>query len=90
MTLYKTYYISNAVVKTILPQHRIAKNDYQWHINSKTVVEEVTEEYYSISVPPYNFASFSEFSKYINSDAYVGELIQNIFSEVPYKKAEFI
>ncbi|KAL5561843.1 hypothetical protein UlMin_031590 [Ulmus minor] len=71
LTLYKTYYISNAVVKIILPQHRIAKNDYQWHINSKTVVQEVTEEYSSISLPPYNFVSFSEFSKYINSDAYV-------------------
>ncbi|KAL5578975.1 hypothetical protein UlMin_011417 [Ulmus minor] len=71
LALYKTYYISNAVVKTILPQHRIAKNDYQWHINSKTVVEEVTEVYSSISLPPYNFVSFSEFSKHINSDAYV-------------------
>ncbi|KAL5574918.1 hypothetical protein UlMin_016617 [Ulmus minor] len=71
LTLYKTYYISNAVVKTILPQHRISSNDYQWHINSKTVVEEVTEEYLSISVSPYNFVPFSEFSKYINSDVYV-------------------
>ncbi|KAL5543449.1 hypothetical protein UlMin_007233 [Ulmus minor] len=71
LTLYKTYYISNVVVKTILPQHRIANNDYQWHINSKTVVQEVTEEYSSISVSPYNFVPFSEFSKYINSDVYV-------------------
>ncbi|KAL5581401.1 hypothetical protein UlMin_013843 [Ulmus minor] len=71
LTLYTTYYISNAVVKTILPQHRIANNDYQWHINSKTVVEEITGECSSISVSPYNFVPFSEFSKYINSDVYV-------------------
>ncbi|KAL5555054.1 hypothetical protein UlMin_037290 [Ulmus minor] len=71
LTLYKTYYISNVVVKTILPQHRIANNDYQWHINSKTVVEEVTGECSSISVSPYNFVLFLEFSKYINSDVYV-------------------
>ncbi|KAL5558984.1 hypothetical protein UlMin_035195 [Ulmus minor] len=71
LTLYKNYYISNAVVKTILPQHRIANNDYQWHINSKTVVEEVTGECSSISVSPYNFVPFSKFSKYINSDVYV-------------------
>ncbi|KAL5579887.1 hypothetical protein UlMin_012329 [Ulmus minor] len=71
LTLYRTYYISNAVVKTILPQHRIANNDFQWHINSKTVVEEVTEEYSSISVLPHNFVPFSEFSKYMNSDVYV-------------------
>ncbi|KAL5556097.1 hypothetical protein UlMin_038333 [Ulmus minor] len=71
LTLYKTYYISNVVVKTILPQHRITSNDYQWHINSKTVVEEVIEEYSSISVSSYNFVPFSEFSKYINSDVYV-------------------
>ncbi|KAL5553016.1 hypothetical protein UlMin_040417 [Ulmus minor] len=71
LTLYKTYYISNVVVKIILPQHRIANNDYQWHINSKIVVEEVTGECSSISVSPYNFVPFSEFSKYINSDVYV-------------------
>ena len=77
-------------MKTILPQHRIANNDYQWHINSKTIVEEVTEEYSSISVSPYNFVPFSEFSKYINSDVYVGEFIENIFSQVSYKEPDFV
>ena len=90
LTLYKTYYISNVVVKTILPQHRISSNDYQWHINSKTVVEEVTEEYSSILVSPYNFVPFSEFSKYINLDVYIGEFIQNTFSQVSYKEPGFL
>ncbi|KAL5543529.1 hypothetical protein UlMin_007313 [Ulmus minor] len=79
LTLYKSYYISNAVVKTIPPQHRIANNDYQWHINSKTVVEEVPEEHSPISLSLYNFVPFSEIHKYIKSYVHVGELISNIF-----------
>ncbi|KAK9277826.1 hypothetical protein L1049_027382 [Liquidambar formosana] len=60
----KKYYISNANVRPIQHKHRIVTNDYQWIINSRTLVEEVEAEEVVPYPQPSKFVPLEHLKKY--------------------------
>jgi len=69
----RTYYIHNAIVKPIKPEHRIVDNVYQWTINPTMLIEEISNDDSSLPTPSFSFVSFTEFHKHMDYSTLVGE-----------------
>ena len=69
----RTYYIYNAIVKPIKPEHRIVDNVYQWTINPTTLIEEISNDDSSLSAPSFSFVPFVEFYKHMDYSVLVGK-----------------
>ena len=69
----RTYYIHNAIVKAIKPEHRIVDNVYQWTINPTTLIEEISNDDSSLLAPSFSFVPFTEFHKHMDYSALVGK-----------------
>ncbi|PON72909.1 Nucleic acid-binding, OB-fold containing protein [Trema orientale] len=67
LIMFKTYNISNAIVNRIMPAHRVIDNQYQWIINDKTKINEVSEEEALNNpqdAPNFTFVPFSALNEY--------------------------
>ncbi|KAL0017277.1 hypothetical protein SO802_004346 [Lithocarpus litseifolius] len=62
----RTYYIHNAIVKPIKPEHQIVDNVYQWTINPTTLIEEISNDDSSLPEPSFSFVPFAEFHKHMD------------------------
>ncbi|KAG6705369.1 hypothetical protein I3842_07G176100 [Carya illinoinensis] len=63
--IYQSYYIANALVRTMDPRHQRGPNQFQWTINSKTIVEEIEEDEPAL----YVFSLLQEHLPYIENIA---------------------
>lgn len=73
------YCISNASVQGIDSKFRVVPNEYQWTISGRTPIIELnnTEEA-SLIAPVFNFVSFSDLFKHINSVEDIGKCIYHL------------
>ena len=63
-------------MRPIEPQHRIVDYDYQWTINAKTPIIEITDDEESSNIKPtLSLVTFEDFPKYVNSALQVGEYL---------------
>ena len=67
--------MSNAIVRLIAVTHQVVPHQFQWIINSRTLVEKVNDDEVNNVVPNYNFCLFSELKEYLNVASQVGKLI---------------
>ena len=67
--------MSNAIVRPIAVTHQVVPHQFQWIINSRTLVEKVNDDEVNNVVPNYNFCLFSELKEYLNVASQVGKLI---------------
>ncbi|KAH7834148.1 hypothetical protein Vadar_013148 [Vaccinium darrowii] len=63
----KSYYISNAVVKTISPQYRMVDFEWQWSISARTPILPVEEEVTEKNLAYYEFMPFHNFQQHIGT-----------------------
>ena len=70
----KMYFITNALVKTNPTKLRLVDLNYQWIINTRTVIEDVSEDEISFHTTEYSFVPFDEFHKYIDLDDPIGKI----------------
>ena len=70
----RTYFITNALVKPIPTKLRLVDRNYQWIINTRTVIEDVSEDEISFHTTEYSFVPFDEFHKYIDLDDPIGKI----------------
>ncbi|GFZ11310.1 hypothetical protein Acr_22g0007080 [Actinidia rufa] len=66
LSLFSSYYVSNAIVRPITVTHQVVPHQFQWIINSRTLVENVNDDEVNNVVPNYNFCLFSELKEYLN------------------------
>ncbi|KAK2665790.1 hypothetical protein Ddye_004364 [Dipteronia dyeriana] len=67
LIVFKKYYITNASVRPISPDHRVMQNEYQWIIDSGTMVGEIEKEDVastSKNTPEFSFVPFSRLDTY--------------------------
>ena len=69
----RTYYIHNAIVKPIKPEHRIVDNVYQWTINATTLIEEISNDDSSLPAPSFSSVPFVKLHKHMDYSALVGK-----------------
>ncbi|KAL3539149.1 hypothetical protein ACH5RR_002515 [Cinchona calisaya] len=67
LQIYKTYKISNAEVRNILPQFQSDGIQKQWVISTETVPEEVTDEQNNMLTIEFNYTAFKDFTQYVDS-----------------------
>ena len=72
--IFRSYYIKNAYVKAIQPQYRIVNNEYQWIINTKTLVKEA-EQVEETTPILHHLVSLKDLPNYIDFMAEVGKII---------------
>ncbi|XP_042979835.1 replication protein A 70 kDa DNA-binding subunit D-like [Carya illinoinensis] len=70
--IFQSYYISNAYVKSLDPKYRIETYEYQWILNSKTIIEEVPKDEGQLEPPKYQLIPFNELDAYKNLIAEIG------------------
>ncbi|KAL4606767.1 hypothetical protein ACB092_09G127300 [Castanea dentata] len=68
----RAYFITNALVKPIPTKLCLIDHNYQWIINTKTVIEDVLEDEILFHTTEYSFVPFNEFHKYIDLDDPIG------------------
>ena len=76
--IYQSYYIANALVRTMDPRHQRGPYQFQWTINSKTIVEEIEEDEPALRPPEYNLVPLNELGVHIDTDAEIGNYYINI------------
>jgi hypothetical protein len=59
LNISSTYNISNALVRSIKPEHCIMKNEYQWTINSREVIENASEDHIQLPTVGLSFVPFT-------------------------------
>ena len=67
----KTY--TNAIVKTVSTKLRLVDHNYQWIINTRTIIEDVSEDEILFRTAEYSFIHFYEFHKCIDLDDTFGK-----------------
>ncbi|XP_035545198.1 ATP-dependent DNA helicase pif1-like [Juglans regia] len=67
--VFQSYYIGNAYVKAIDPRHKIEAHQYQWIINSRTIIENLEDDEPALKAPEYNIISFNELDAYKDTDS---------------------
>ncbi|XP_041027886.1 replication protein A 70 kDa DNA-binding subunit B-like [Juglans microcarpa x Juglans regia] len=72
--IFQSYYISNAYVRPLDPRYRIETHEYQWILNSRTIIEEVLKDEEQLELPKYQLIPFNEFDAYKNSIAEIDVL----------------
>ena len=72
MQVFQSYYIGNAYVKAIDPRHKIESHEYQWIINSRTIIENVEDDEPVLKAPEYNIIPFNELDAYKDTDSEIG------------------
>ncbi|XP_035539697.1 uncharacterized protein LOC118344048 [Juglans regia] len=72
--IFRSYYISNAYVRPLDPKYRIETHEYQWILNSKTIIEEVPKDEEQLEVPKYQLIPFNELDAYKDSIAEIDVL----------------
>ncbi|KAK9990451.1 hypothetical protein SO802_025436 [Lithocarpus litseifolius] len=83
----RTYYIHNAIVKPIKPEHRIVDNVYQWTINPTTLIEEISNDDSSLPAPSFSFVPFAEFHKHMDYSRLV-DVIAIAIDECPARQLQ--
>ena len=71
--------MSNAIVRPIAVTHQVVPHQFQWIINSRTLVEKVNDDEVNNVVPNYNFCLFSKVKEYLNVASQVSKLIVSCF-----------
>ena len=74
LSTLKKYFISNALVTPIKPEHRIVNNEYQWTIHARTVVQDALEDEVPFMRPEFSFVPFYQLYKYMDCLAHVGKI----------------
>ncbi|XP_022848737.1 replication protein A 70 kDa DNA-binding subunit B-like [Olea europaea var. sylvestris] len=69
LLLHKTYLISNAQVKETATYYRAQLGHIRWTINAKTNIVEVDEQFNSLLSSTYNFISFENLQRYMDTNA---------------------
>lgn len=64
--VYKSYMVSNGTIRKSQHTQQIVKNDFQLILNSRTIVEEVTELSTQKNMPEYNFVTLNAAAEHIN------------------------
>uniref|UniRef100_A0A7N2LKD8 Uncharacterized protein n=1 Tax=Quercus lobata TaxID=97700 RepID=A0A7N2LKD8_QUELO len=72
-TLFQSKTYTNALVKTVSTKLRLVDHNYQWIINTRTVIEDVSEDEISFHTAEYSFILFDEFHKCIDLDGPIGK-----------------
>ncbi|XP_042971311.1 replication protein A 70 kDa DNA-binding subunit B-like [Carya illinoinensis] len=81
--IYQSYYIANALVRTMDPRHQRGPYQFQWTINSKTIVEEIEEDEPALRPPEYNLVPLNELGVHIDTDAEIDILALAIHMNPP-------
>ncbi|XP_035539363.1 replication protein A 70 kDa DNA-binding subunit B-like [Juglans regia] len=81
--VFQSYYIGNAYVKAIDPRHKIEAHQYQWIINSKTIIENLEDDEPALKAPEYNIISFNELDAYKDTDSEIDILAVTIQMKPP-------
>ncbi|XP_042956417.1 replication protein A 70 kDa DNA-binding subunit B-like [Carya illinoinensis] len=76
LQVFQSYYIGNAYVKAIDPRHKIESHEYQWIINSRTIIENVEDDEPVLKAPEYNIIPFNELDAYKDTDSEIAIAIQ--------------
>ncbi|XP_042962656.1 replication protein A 70 kDa DNA-binding subunit B-like [Carya illinoinensis] len=69
LQVFQSYYIGNAYVKAIDPRHKIESHEYQWIINSRTIIENIEDDEPVLKAPEYNIIPFNELDAYKDTDS---------------------
>ena len=70
----RTYFITNVLVKPIPTKLCFVDHNYQWIINTRTVIEDVLEDEILFHTTDYSFVPFDEFHKFIDFDDPIGKI----------------
>ncbi|XP_042962415.1 uncharacterized protein LOC122296677 [Carya illinoinensis] len=70
--IFRSYYITNAFVKPLDPKFRTESYEFQWILNSKTIIEEVPNDETHLKLPKFNFISIDQLDPYKDSIAEIG------------------
>ncbi|XP_041009523.1 ATP-dependent DNA helicase pif1-like [Juglans microcarpa x Juglans regia] len=65
--IFRSYYISNAYVKPLDPKHRIEAHEYQWILNSRTIIENIPDDEVELQPPEYDIIPFTNLHDYKNT-----------------------
>ncbi|XP_062089709.1 uncharacterized protein LOC133796232 [Humulus lupulus] len=64
LKLFHSYYISDALVKNANPRYKIGTYEYDWTLNTRTLIEDVEEHDNQIEAPKYNIVPFTYLHSY--------------------------
>ncbi|XP_035547439.1 uncharacterized protein LOC118348947 [Juglans regia] len=70
--IFRSYYISNAYVKPLDPRHRIEAHEYQWILNSRTIIENIQDNEVELQPPEYDIISFTNLHEYKDTGTEIG------------------
>ncbi|XP_041007529.1 uncharacterized protein LOC121252111 [Juglans microcarpa x Juglans regia] len=70
--IFRSYYISNAYVKPLDPKHRIEAHEYQWILNSRTIIENIPDDEVELQPPEYDIIPFTNLHDYKNTGTEIG------------------
>ncbi|XP_042940518.1 uncharacterized protein LOC122275493 [Carya illinoinensis] len=75
LKILQSYYIIDAYVKPVDPKYKIGEYQYQWTLNSKTIIEDVPQNEEQIDAPKYEIIPFKDLEAYRGSIGEIGNLI---------------
>ncbi|XP_041011406.1 replication protein A 70 kDa DNA-binding subunit B-like [Juglans microcarpa x Juglans regia] len=81
--IFRSYYISNAYVKPLDPKHRIEAYEYQWILNSRTIIENIPDDEVELQPPEYDIIPFTNLHDYKNTGTEIAILAIAIYMKPP-------
>ena len=78
--IFRSYYISNAYVKPLDPRHRIEAHEYQWILNSRTIIENIQDNEVELQPPEYDIIPFTNLHEYKDTGTEIGKYHIDIFN----------
>ncbi|KAF5466120.1 hypothetical protein F2P56_016075 [Juglans regia] len=81
--IFRSYYISNAYVKPLDPRHRIEAHEYQWILNSRTIIENIQDNEVELQPPEYDIISFTNLHEYKDTGTEIAILAIAIYMKPP-------
>ncbi|KAF5931490.1 hypothetical protein HYC85_032363 [Camellia sinensis] len=66
--VFKSYYISNAMVKSVQEKYRIVPNEWQWTINAND------------NPPAHDFFTFDKLEKHVDKQTEIGKVNQSLLT----------
>ncbi|XP_042942719.1 uncharacterized protein LOC122276890 [Carya illinoinensis] len=89
LQVFQSYYIGNAYVKAIDPRPKIELHEYQWIINSRTIIENVEDNEPVLKAPEYNIIPFNELDAYKDTDSEI-EILAIVIQMMPPREVNTV
>ncbi|KAL2473148.1 replication protein A 70 kDa DNA-binding subunit B-like [Forsythia ovata] len=86
LILGKTYLISTATVRDTKHEYRSSVGEKQWTITGRTRIEELPEDNMALIFSTYEFTTFDELEKYVDSNKDISKTNNNFFINATFNE----